>query len=178
MTEPLDPQSDDGQVDGTIPDVVAIEEFRDARDLLLATGTDHATAYRDFRWPALDAFNWKVDWFDGVLATERPEQTALWIVEEDGSEAKLTFAELSARGSQVAAWLRHEGVRRHDRVLLMLGNQMELWETLLACIEVGAVVIPASTLLGPDDLRDRVERGSVSHVVARSADTPTFATVE
>ena len=178
MTEAFDPQSDDGQIDGTVPDVVAIQEFRDARDLLLAHGGDYEAAYRDFRWPRLETFNWKVDWFDGVLAAEQPGQPALWIVEEDGSETALTFAELSARASQLAAWLRNEGVRRYDRVLVMLGNQVELWETLLACVEIGAVVIPASTLLGPDDLNDRVERGDVAHVVARSVDTPTFVGVE
>jgi acetyl-CoA synthetase len=178
MTEPFDPQSDDGQIDGTVPDVVAIQEFRDARDLLLAHGEDYEAAYRDFRWPQLETFNWKVDWFDGVLAAEQPEQRALWIVEEDGSGTTLTFAELSARASQLAAWLRSGGVRRYDRVLVMLGNQVELWETLLACVEIGAVVIPASTLLGPDDLTDRVERGDVAHVVARSVDTPAFGSVK
>jgi acetyl-CoA synthetase len=177
-TERFDPQSDDGQIVGTQPDAVAAEELRAARDFLLAHREDYDTAYRDFRWPRLGAFNWAVDWFDGVLAAERPDQTALWIVEEDGGEAKLTFAELSARSSQVAGWLRAAGVRRADRLLLMLGNQVELWETLLACIKVGAVIIPATTLLGPDDLRDRIDRGGVRHVVTRSSDTAKFAGVE
>jgi acetyl-CoA synthetase len=174
----LDPQSDDAQTDGSIPDVIAGQEFRAARDFLLEHAGDYDTAYREFRWPRLDTFNWAVDWFDGVLAVERPDQTALWLVEEDGSEAKLTFAELSSRSSQVAAWLRGEGVRRHDRVLLMLGNQVELWEVLLAATKIGAVVIPASTLLGTEDLRDRIERGRVDHVVARSVDAAKFAGIE
>ena len=110
MTEAFDPQSDDGQIDGTVPDVVAIQEFRDARDLLLAHGGDYEAAYRDFRWPRLETFNWKVDWFDGVLAAEQPGQRALWIVEEDGSETALTFAELSARASQLAQSRRRPGV--------------------------------------------------------------------
>jgi acetyl-CoA synthetase len=60
----------------------------------------------------------------------------------------------------------------------MLGNQVELWEVLLAAMKIGAVVIPASTLLGPDDLRDRIDRGDVGHVVARSVDTAKFADIE
>jgi acetyl-CoA synthetase len=174
----LDPQSDDGQIDGSVPDVIAGQALRDARDFLLDRGNDYETAYRDFNWTPLDHFNWAVDWFDGVLAAERPDQTALWVVEEDGSEAKLTFADLSARSSQVAAWLRGEGVRRYQRILLMLGNQVELWEVLLAAMKIGAVVIPASTLLGTEDLRDRIERGDVDHVVARSADTAKFEGIE
>ncbi|NJC63346.1 AMP-binding protein [Planosporangium flavigriseum] len=161
-----------------MPDLVAAGEFRVARDFLLDHRGDYEAAYRDFRWPRLETFNWAVDWFDGVLAAERPDQTALWVVESDGSETRRTFAEMSAAAKQVAAWLRSHGVRRYDRILLMLGNQVELWEVMLAAIRIGAVVIPASTLLGPDDLGDRIERGSVDHVVARSVDAPKFAGVE
>ena len=174
----IDPQSDDAQLDGSIPDVVAGQALRDARDFLLAHRDDYDTAYRDFRWPELVTFNWAVDWFDGVLAVERPDQTAIRIIEEDGSEAGLTFHEMSAQSSQVAAWLRGEGIRRNDRILVMLGNQIELWEVILAAMKIGAVIIPASTLLGPDDLRDRITRGEVDHVVARAVDTATFADVD
>ena len=55
----------------------------------------------------------------------------------------------------------HLGVDRGDRVLLVLGNQVELWETLLAAIKLGAVIIPATTLLGRADLADRIDRGDV-----------------
>jgi acetyl-CoA synthetase len=151
-----------------------IEAFRTARDFLLAHRADYDTAYADFRWPAVTDFNWARDWFDGVLAVEHADQLALWVVDEDGSETKATFAEMSARSSQVAGWLRGLGVRRGDHLLLMLGNQIELWETILAAIKLGAVVIPASTLLGTPDLIDRVERGHVAHVVARSVDAPRF----
>jgi acetyl-CoA synthetase len=174
----IDPQSDDAQVDGSIPDVVASQALRDARDFLLDNAEDYETAYRDVRWPELETFNWAVDWFDGVLAVERPDQTALWIVEHDGAEGQWTFGELSARSSQLAGWLRAEGVRRHHRILVMLGNQFELWETILAATKIGAVVIPASTLLGTDDLRDRIKRGEVDHVVARSVDTGKFAPID
>src|SRR5258707_7517841 len=155
-------------------DIVA---FRGARDFLIAHRDDYTTAYEQFRWPRLTDFNWARDWFDGVLAVEHADETALWVVDEDGSEETLTCADMSSRSSQVAGWLRGQGVGRGDHVLLMLGNQVELWETILAAIKLGAVIIPASTLLGPEDLVDRVERGNVAHVVARSVDTPRFADV-
>lgn len=154
-----------------------IEVFRAARDFLLTYRDDYEMAYTRFVWPTLERFNWARDWFDGVLAVEHADVTALWIVEEDGTETTATFAELSIRSSQVAGWLRARGVRRGDRVLLMLGNQIELWETVLAAIKLGAVIIPASTLLGTADLVDRVERGEVAHVIARSADTERFVGV-
>jgi acetyl-CoA synthetase len=155
----------------------ATAAFRAARDLLLAHRTDHDTAYRDFRWPDLPHFNWALDWFDAVLAVERPGQPALWLVEEDGSERTVSFAELSQRSTRLAAWLRAQGVRRGDRLLLVLGNVLPLWDVTLAAMKIGVVLIPATNLLGPADLRDRVHRGEVSIVVAGSADTPKFADV-
>ena len=138
----------------------------------MAHREDWARAYEEFRWPDLDEFNWALDWFDRI-ADNNP-RPALWIVEEDGHETKVSFAEMSSRSSQVANWLRGHGVRRGDRVILMLGNQVELWETILAVMKLGAVVIPATRLLGPQDLRDRVERGKARHVIAVSADTAKF----
>src|SRR5579884_2756965 len=153
----------------------ATQRFRAARDFLLERRADYDTAYRDFHWPELDEFNWALDWFD-VIARDNPKP-ALWLVEEDGSETKRSFAEMAERSNRVANWLRSLGVRRGDRIILMLGNQVELWETILAAMKLGAVIIPATTLLGPADLRDRVERGRARHVVARSVDVPKFADV-
>jgi acetyl-CoA synthetase len=152
-------------------------EFRDARDFLQKHRTDYAVAREGFRWPRPEHFNFAIDWFDAVLAKETPDQPALRLIEADGTDASFTFAELSARSDQVAAWLRAEGVARGMRVLVLLGNQVELWETTLAAIKLGAVLIPATTLLAPADLRDRVERGHVGAVIARSEIAPRFADV-
>jgi acetyl-CoA synthetase len=151
-----------------------------ARDLLQANRTDYAAAMAGFSWPVLDEFNWALDWFD-VIAAEHPDRLALRVVsDDDGSPApdeQVTYAQMSARSDQVANWLRGLGVRRGDRVLLMLGNIVPLWEVMLAAIKLGAVVIPASTLLQPADLADRVERGHVKHVIAEVAQVPKFAEV-
>ncbi|HUR08947.1 MAG TPA: AMP-binding protein [Nonomuraea sp.] len=145
-----------------------MSDFRAARDLLL--GADYPTARREFRWPELTDFNWALDWFDGVLAAETPDAVALKIV----GKVSYTFAELSARSNQVANWLREQGVQRGDRILLMLGNQAELWESLLAAMKLGAVIIPATTLLTAKDIVERVERGGVSYVIANASDAGKF----
>jgi acetyl-CoA synthetase len=139
------------------------DAFRAARDLLQARRTDHGAAVRDFRWPALDRFNWALDWFD-VLA-EGNARTALHLVEDDGTETALTYAELAERSNRVAVFLRRHRVERGDRILMMLGNSPPIWEVMLAAMKLGAVVIPATTLLTAADLRDRLERGAVRHVV-------------
>jgi acetyl-CoA synthetase len=93
---------------------------------------------------------------------------------ENGGEAKLSFAELSQRSSQIANFLRSLGMRRGDRVMLMLGNVPQLWESLLAAMKLGAVVIPTTTLLTADDITDRVMRGNVRHIIATAELAPKF----
>jgi acetyl-CoA synthetase len=151
------------------------EAFRSARDLLLELREDLPAARERFRWPRPERFNYARDWFDAVAAGGHGDRAALWFLESDGSELKLSFAELATRSRRLAAWLAARGVRRGDRILLMLGNQVELWETVLAAIRLGAVIIPATTLLSASDVRDRIERGKVRHVVARAADAGVFA---
>ncbi|MBP2585607.1 acetyl-CoA synthetase [Streptomyces sp. PvR006] len=150
----------------------ATERFRAARDFLLQHREDYGAAYEGFAWPRSDRFNWALEWFD-VIA-EGNDRTALHLVEEDGSETKVSFAEMSARSNRVANWLRAQGVRAGDRMIVMLGNQVELWETVLAAMKLRAVVIPATPLLGPADLRDRVDRGRARHVVVRAEDAAKF----
>src|SRR5215510_3218526 len=122
----------------------ATETFLQARDFLLAHRTDYATAYRDFAWPQLTEFNWALDHFDRFAANN--DRPALWIVEESGVEQKVSFARMSVRSNQVANWLRAQGVARGHRVLLMLGNEVPLWESVLAAIKLGAVLVPCSSL--------------------------------
>ena len=141
----------------------ATQAFWAARDTLLAHRDDHAAACANFRWPQLTEFNWALDHFD-VLALGN-DRTALCIVQEDGSHERLSFAQMAVRSNQVANWFRQLGVRRGDRVLLMLGNQRELWESMLALMKLGAVMIPTTTLLDQGDLQDRLDRGHVRHVI-------------
>ncbi|GLF97954.1 AMP-binding protein [Streptomyces yaizuensis] len=150
----------------------ATEEFRAARDFLLRHREDYRRAYDGFVWPRPARFNWALDWFDAIARDN--DRTALHIVEEDGSEVRLSFAELSQRSDKVANWLSAQGVAAGDRMIVMLGNQRELWETALAAMKLRAVVIPATPLLGPTDLRDRVERGRAAHVLVRAGDTAKF----
>ncbi|TAK71760.1 MAG: AMP-dependent synthetase [Betaproteobacteria bacterium] len=150
-------------------------EFLKARDFLQANNTDYSKVYAEFTWPRLEQFNWVLDYFD--VFAKGNSTPALWVVDESGAENKLTYAEMSERSSRIANFLRAQGVRRGDRMLIMLGNEVPLWETMLAAFKLGAVVIPGSTLLTTEDLRDRQERGQVRHVVAGAAYTDKFRDV-
>ncbi len=144
------------------------KDFLKARDFLLSHRTDYEAAYRGFAWPRPERFNWALDYFD-PLAERKPNARALWIVDASGAEEVRTFGELKEASNRVANFLKELGVGPGDRILLMLGNVVPLWETMLSAIKLGAVVIPATTLLTGDDLKDRLERGKVKAVIAEAA---------
>ncbi len=152
--------------------MTAREAFLRARDFLMERREDYPGALQGFQWPVLDHFNWALDHFDAYAAGN--DSPALWIVEEDGSETKVSFRELSARSNQVANALRALGVRRGDGVLVMLDNVLPLWEIMLACIKLGSVLVPSTLLLSQADILDRIERGGIKHLVVDSAQTAKF----
>src|ERR1700722_13466501 len=143
--------------------------FRESRAFLLANRTDYDKAVAGFQWPDPVPFNWALDWFDAELAhaADSKDRCALWIVDvAAGRETKLTFAELAPRSNPVANYLRQEGLRRGDHLLLVLNNVAPLWEIMLAAMKLGVVVIPATTLLTAEELADRVERGRAKVIIA------------
>jgi acetyl-CoA synthetase len=149
------------------------ERYRAARDLLQDLAQDYEKAVAEFAWPDFgDRFNWAVDWFDAIARGN--DRTALWIVEEDGTEAKYSFDDMARRSDQAAAHLAAHGVARGDRVLLMLNNQVELWDAMLGVMKLGAVILPTTTALGPAELIDRIERGGAKHVIVNAADVAKF----
>ena len=155
-------------------------EVRAARDFLLHHRTDYPVAYAGFTWPRPALYNFATDWFDG-LAAEDPTGVALRILDDpDGTgaprqEQEVSFPELAERSLRVAHWLHALGLRRGDRLLVVLGNCLPLWEVLLGAARLGAVVIPATPQLSPADLADRVARGDAKLLVAEAADAEKFA---
>src|ERR1700754_5231842 len=155
--------------------------FQEARAFLLKHRTDYDAAVKGFRCPDPAPFNWALDWFDAELARdpESKDRTALWIVDAaQDRETKFSFATLSRRSNQVANFLRAQGLKRGDHLLLLLGNVVPLWETMLAAIKLGVVVIPATTLLTPDELQDRLGRGRGRVVVATQDQVGKFASLK
>ena len=105
-------------------DVTDAQTFIAARDRLQELRGDYSAAVEGFEWPELSSFNWAIDYFDQIAKGN--DQLALHIVEEAGGVSKLTYAELSSRSNQVANFLVGHGIGRGDRILVMLGNQVEL----------------------------------------------------
>ena len=152
-----------------------VQAFLQARDFLLKHRENYQAAYDGFRWPVLDQFNWALDYFDAYARNN--SRTALWIVTEGEGEVRRSFAELSERSNQVANFLRDHGVKRGDRILLMLPNVVPLWEIMLAAMKLGAIVSPATALLTGVDLEDRLTRGEMRHVITDAAGAPKFSAI-
>lgn len=150
------------------------ERFLRARDLLLRHREDHEAACASFAWPELPQFNWALDYFD-VVARGEP-RPALRMVDDVGEEAR-SFAELADISSRIASALQRRGVARGDRVLLLLPTTIELWELKLALIKLGAVIVPVTVQLTVSDLRDRITRGHVRHVICDFVGCDRFAEI-
>jgi acetyl-CoA synthetase len=152
------------------------EALRAARDQLLAARDNHDRAVAGFSWPDVgERFNWAHDWFD-VFARGN-DAAGVVVVEEDGSAVSYTFGDLVDTSDRLAAWLSSKGVRKDDAILVMLGNQVELWQAMLAIMKLGAVIVPTTTAVGAADLSDRIERGGTRFVVCNPDDEQKFAGV-
>ncbi len=151
----------------------ATDAIRSARDGLLALRGQGDEACACFAWPEITGpFNWAIDWFDET--GRGSDELALWLRDEDGSEERYTFNDMVERSDRLAAWLEAEGVSKGDPVMLMLGNQVELWDAVLAVMKLGAVVLPTAQALQDFDLELRVPRAGVKAVIANPQDEAKF----
>jgi acetyl-CoA synthetase len=159
------------------PEAPATQALRSVRDRLIRLRSHPAEAAAGFAWPETGpVFNWGIDWFDAIARGN--DAPALVVVEEDGSRTERSFDQMAARSDQLGAWLKGLGVAKGDAVMLMLGNQVELWESMLALIKIGAVILPTTVAFAGDELQNRLERGSVRFVIAAEADVPKFAELQ
>ncbi len=151
-------------------------QYRAARDRLMALAPTEVA--EEFVWPSFEHFNFGLDWFD-ALANDpvRAQQPAL-IVTGDTGTTRLTFAELSDRSTQVAGWFQSLGVSRGDKFMMMLDNEVELWEAMLAAIKIGAVILPTTVMLNPDALASRIQRADVQWVLTNQQNIGKFADLD
>ncbi|AQP45025.1 AMP-binding protein [Tessaracoccus flavus] len=151
----------------------AAAKIRLARDYLLDQRGEGDSARAGFRWPELTgSFNWAIDWFDAI-GRGRHDQ-ALWIRDEEGADEHYSYDDMVQRSDRLAAWLESHGVGKGDVVMLMLGNQVELWDMMLAVMKLGAVILPTAQALQDFDVADRVPRAGVRVAVANPADEHKF----
>lgn len=138
-------------------------EFLKARDFLLGVKS-YQEAKDGFAWPRPTDFNWALDYFDSLA--DRCTNPALVYVDDSDSMENISFQRLGERSSKVGNLLKSLGLKKGERIMLMMNNSVELFEGFLGAMKAGCVIIPASTLLTPDDISDRIIRGKVRCIIA------------
>jgi len=105
---------------------------------------------------------------------EDPKHEAMLWVSPNGDERGITFDQFKRRSNQLANALEALGVRRGDRVFLMLPRLVEWWEAILGIMRVGAVSMPGTTLLTPKDIAYRANLAETRVVITDAANAPKF----
>ena len=125
---------------------------------------------KDIKFVNDDNFNFAYDVVD-KLAKKCPDKRAMLHISKDGKERSFTFYDMSRYSSKVANYLQYLGIRKGDRVMLVLKRHYQFWFTILALHKIGAVVIPATNLLLKSDFEYRFKAGNVDAVIC-TADGP------
>jgi acetyl-CoA synthetase len=134
---------------------------------MLERRDDYASLYGDFRWTIPERFNIGVAVADR-WAAEDPGRTALFDYRADGAPARLSFLELSQRSNAFANALRARGIRRGDRVALLLPQSFETVIAHLAIYKLGAIALPLALLFGPEALEFRLQTAGARLVVTNA----------
>ncbi len=112
-----------------------------------------------------DDFNFSYDCLDR-LAAETPKARAMVWVDNSGNSRTFTFADMKRLTDKTANWFVSQGVKKGDMVMLVLGRGHQFWYALLALHKVGAVAVPATTLLTEKDFVYRLNAAGIKMVVA------------
>lgn len=111
-----------------------------------------------------EKFNFAFDIVDEVAA-KSPDKLAMIYVANDKTERRFTFAEMKKYSCQTANYFKSLGIRRGDRVMLVLKRHYQFWFSILALHRLGAIVIPASNQLLEHDFTYRFDSAGISAIV-------------
>ena len=132
------------------------------RDFIIPTKTDGKLTAIDFKNE--EKFNFAFDVVD-ALAERKPEKLAMLHLSEDGTERRFTFKDMKKESARAANYFKSLGIRRGDRVMLVLKRHYQFWFSILGLHKLGAVVIPATNQLQEKDFFYRFTAGKVKAIV-------------
>src|SRR5262249_28679166 len=134
--------------------------------------SDYADAYRRFGWQVPAVFNFCGDGID-ELARD-PARLALIWCDESGQERRFTFADISRLSNRCAKLLQSLGIRRGDRVIVMLPRLPEWQIAMLGCIKLGAIPIPCIDMLTAGDVAYRIQHSGARGAITTAANVGKF----
>ncbi|MCQ2144014.1 MAG: AMP-binding protein, partial [Bacteroidales bacterium] len=119
----------------------------------------------DITFKNIDNYNFAFDTIDRI-AEAHPDKLAMVYVGDDFSEKRITFRQLMRASNRCANYFTALGIKKGDRVMLILKRHWEFWYAILGLHKIGAVAIPAMSQLKEHDLEFRFRKGEVSAVLA------------
>ncbi len=137
---------------------------------------DYEKTYAEFKWERPDKFNFARDVIDKWAAEDPALEALLW-VDDDGNEARRTYADLSQSSRQVCNVLTEAGVKRGDVVVIMLSRELPWWEICIACLRMGAVLSPGTTQMTDKDISYRINRAEATCFITTEAYAPRLEAV-
>ena len=111
-----------------------------------------------------DKFNFAFDVVD-ALGRSKPEKLAMLHISEDGTERRFTFQDMKKESARAANYFKSLGIKRGDRVMLVLKRHYQYWFAVLGLHKLGAVAIPATNQLLEKDFTYRFQAGNVSAIL-------------
>lgn len=114
-----------------------------------------------------DTFNFAFDVVD-VLGKKKPDKMAMLHISKEGKERHITFKDMMIYSSKAANYFQYLGIKKGDRVMLVLKRHYQFWFAILALHKIGAIAIPATNLLVKKDFEYRFKAGKIDAVVATS----------
>lgn len=134
---------------------------------------DYPQKHKGFSWQLPQSFNFGRDVMD-AWAEQRPDATALIWCDEGGREQRFSFADMRRLTNQCANLLASQGVRRGDRVIVMLPRIPQWQVAMLGCVKLGAIPIPCIEMLTPKDIQYRLGHSGAVAAIATSAGSAKF----
>jgi len=126
--------------------------------------TDYEETYRNFFLDVPEFYNFGFDVIDRIAQKDR-NRLAMIHVDQDGRERTYTFRQLMNLSNSAANMLLKYGIKKGDRVIIMLPRVPEWWIFAIASIKLGAVFCPCPTMLTPKDLRYRINSAKIKMVI-------------
>ena len=134
-------------------------------DFIIPTEENGVLTKIDFK--NQESFNFAFDVVD-ELGTRKPDKLAMLHVSEDGTERRFTFADMKKESARAANYFKSIGIKKGDRVMLVLKRHYQFWFSVLALHKIGAIAIPAPNQLLEKDFAYRFEAGNVKAILCTS----------
>ena len=125
---------------------------------------DENGKFQNIKFVNDENFNFAYDIVDKIAKKDR-EKVAMVHVDKNGREKKFTFYDMSRYSSKVANYLMYLGIKKGDKVMLVLKRHYQFWFAILALHKIGAIAVPATNLLLKTDFEYRFKAGKIDAIL-------------